>query len=565
MIVITRRASYGGKSNEIIAGADNPSTVRRKLTISLAFVCLLGLVAKPVWQAREQWQFGQASDDGIYWLTAKALAQGQGYRVISLPEQPIAIKYPPLYPLYLSLAWRLNPVFPDNLRVAALLQMLLLPVWIALMLAVLRQLGVSWRRAFLVAAFTLVMLSMVGVTITLLSELLCFCFLFAAMLAIQRSVEVEETSVAAALALAAGSLVGLAYLARTAVLPMLLAAPAFYLLRKRLRLGVFFLASALPVAGSWQWWTFAHPAPGPDPTNASYLSEYARMIGVHGLQSNVLHQLASLSAAAAENFLPGLMRFLLGLPLYHVVLAAAIAGCIRMGRRRNWPVYFLFSAWYIVMLLFWWYQGLSRLILPVWPLLLAGIAEEASHVARLCKNAMARSSFWSSKPLWWRQMPRWALIAIGLVIIAGNGRFCWRWVDSAIAEERRLRIQDQSAFSWIASNVSEDTLVLAWKDTTIHLYTGAPTSRGLFLAVTPQTPELKAVASSFSMLPATYRRALLVLLRSDLGDGYRDLDPLRTVAESIAGSKLEFSSPGALIYRFDIPRQSVATARPEPR
>lgn len=71
-------------------------------------------------------------DDGIYALTGKALAQGDGYRLINLPSSPPATKYPPLYPALLSLVWRASSEFPANLpalkAVNAVLLALLVPV-----------------------------------------------------------------------------------------------------------------------------------------------------------------------------------------------------------------------------------------------------------------------------------------------------------------------------------------------------------------------------------------------------------------------------------------------------
>jgi hypothetical protein len=58
---------------------------------------------------------GVYHDDGIYVSTAKALAEGQGYRLINLPEAPVQTKYPPLYPALLAIIWKLCPTFPDNL------------------------------------------------------------------------------------------------------------------------------------------------------------------------------------------------------------------------------------------------------------------------------------------------------------------------------------------------------------------------------------------------------------------------------------------------------------------
>ncbi len=57
---------------------------------------------------------GLFHDDGIYAVTAKALAEGRGYRLLSLPTNPVQTKYPPLFPLLLAAVWRLAPAFPQN-------------------------------------------------------------------------------------------------------------------------------------------------------------------------------------------------------------------------------------------------------------------------------------------------------------------------------------------------------------------------------------------------------------------------------------------------------------------
>jgi 4-amino-4-deoxy-L-arabinose transferase-like glycosyltransferase len=58
---------------------------------------------------------GAFHDDAIYVISAKALAQGQGYRLIFLPRAPIQTKYPILYPALLAVIWKLWPAFPANL------------------------------------------------------------------------------------------------------------------------------------------------------------------------------------------------------------------------------------------------------------------------------------------------------------------------------------------------------------------------------------------------------------------------------------------------------------------
>jgi hypothetical protein len=49
-------------------------------------------------------------------------------------------------------------------------------------------------------------------------------------------------------------------------------------------------------------------------------------------------------------------------------------------------------------------------------------------------------------------------------------------------------------------------------------------------------------------------------LRSDLGNTFRnrDLEPLQNAALALPGAKLEFTSPGAFIYSFPIPRSPIS-------
>src|SRR6266403_1886339 len=59
--------------------------------------------------------FGFSHDDTLYFSSAKAIAEGHGYILPSVPGTPSATKYPILYPWILSCVWRLNPSFPANI------------------------------------------------------------------------------------------------------------------------------------------------------------------------------------------------------------------------------------------------------------------------------------------------------------------------------------------------------------------------------------------------------------------------------------------------------------------
>jgi len=75
---------------------------------------------------------GHLHDDSIYWAAAKSLAQGHGYRILSLPQQPFETKYPPLFALALSLIWKLDPRFPENLQLSTVFAWVWLPIFLAL-------------------------------------------------------------------------------------------------------------------------------------------------------------------------------------------------------------------------------------------------------------------------------------------------------------------------------------------------------------------------------------------------------------------------------------------------
>lgn len=57
---------------------------------------------------------GDGYDDARYITLARSLAEGKGYRLLSMPDMPLETKYPPGWPLLLSLVWRIRPFFPAN-------------------------------------------------------------------------------------------------------------------------------------------------------------------------------------------------------------------------------------------------------------------------------------------------------------------------------------------------------------------------------------------------------------------------------------------------------------------
>jgi hypothetical protein len=74
--------------------------------VPLIVTAVLGLVGILVWAAVPP---GVWHDDGAYLLLGKSLAEGEGLRYSEVPGSLPGAKFPPLYPLFLALLWRVAP------------------------------------------------------------------------------------------------------------------------------------------------------------------------------------------------------------------------------------------------------------------------------------------------------------------------------------------------------------------------------------------------------------------------------------------------------------------------
>src|SRR5215469_13734567 len=98
-------------------------------------------------------QLGRHHDDTIYLASAKSLAEGHGYRIASLPREPLQTKYPPVLPLLLAPLWKLAPGFPEHLHLATLFAWLTIVPYLFCMRSLFRsfQLG-GWEIKILTLA-----------------------------------------------------------------------------------------------------------------------------------------------------------------------------------------------------------------------------------------------------------------------------------------------------------------------------------------------------------------------------------------------------------------------------
>jgi hypothetical protein len=163
-------------------------------------------------------------------LLAKALATGDGYRMINLPGSPHATHYPPGYPFLLSLLWRIAPDFPDNVVVFKFANAVLLAVasvgvyWFAR-----SRLGMGAAGAAVIAAFGTASITMLQLAGLVLSEPLFVALLFAALIVIERCMDRGDVR----LAVLAGALLGAMTMVRTIGVVAIAGAVLVLLLRRR--------------------------------------------------------------------------------------------------------------------------------------------------------------------------------------------------------------------------------------------------------------------------------------------------------------------------------------------
>src|SRR5215472_5347515 len=196
--------------------------MRGRIATAALFLLALAPSAWLAWRWRAMPQLGLHQDDALYLVGAKSLAEGHGYRIESLPGSPFQTKYPPAVSAIMTLVWKVGPGFPANLKLATLLAWLMLPPCLLAVRALFRDFGFAPREVWLLT-FAFAWNPMVGLLSTSIMSDLLFLALFVACLWLAE--RALQPGTRGRVAVAAGVIAGLAYLTRTAALPVLITAP----------------------------------------------------------------------------------------------------------------------------------------------------------------------------------------------------------------------------------------------------------------------------------------------------------------------------------------------------
>lgn len=450
----------------------------------LGLACILIVYAVLVYRLHPTNLFGLTEDDSIYFSSAKALAEGQGYVLPSVPGTPPATKYPILYPWLLSWVWRWNPSFPANLTGAIGLNIAFGCVFLVATFLFLRRLeGIGDGAALLLTAvcainpMTLIWSALVMSDVPFAALVLVACLLAA------RAIEKEKSTTSAAFA---GVLSGLSFLMRLLGVPIAAALGLAMVVRGGWRKASVFAVGVLPSAIFMIWRLIAVVPPRVPESSFScshswrmtwlYYTTYsgfwkADTIGNHVFWQTIISNASLCLLQPGAYFLDrGQIRpALLGTVLVIMLSAVAIRGLIRHTQACGAKPIHAALTFYLVPLVIWDYGSVDRFLMPFLPLILAGLWMEARYLSGQIRASLGKKTAIGEK------------IAPALFCLAGAALVLaipvslWRGLGQiSRGQEMRgtLLAERKEAYGWLREHTPADARIIAYEDVSAFLYTG---------------------------------------------------------------------------------------------
>jgi hypothetical protein len=274
-------------------------------------------------------------------------------------------------------------------------------------------------------------------------------------------------------------------------------------------------------------------------------------MGEMGVPLTVWKNLNVLCARVGELFIFGLGNMSWGLFLSRPLAIASIAGVIRLARETRQYQFAFFSAGYIAMLVVWHYPPEERLILPVFPIFLAGLAREGVGFCHLLRVA------WKSAERANRIVAAAAvmfLVLLGWLSARGVSTGYFDELPALIASERNLARHHRDAFRWISANLGASETMLAYYDPVLHLYTGQHGCRTILLPIDFYRDDREAFirpALDLSAFASKHGLTYIVLTTSDFQQELtgEERDRIQQAARLDGKLQLIYANPTVSIYR----------------
>jgi hypothetical protein len=396
------------------------------------------------WRFARMDHLGVLGDDGTYLVTAKSLAEGRGYRILSLPGEPRQTKFPILFPLALAAVWKVAPPFPDNLPWITLLCWLALPALLALCRVICADFGISGWRSWLLCGMVVWNPAVLLLTLSPMTDVAGACLILGCLILLERA---ARNGGDARLALAAAVAGAAAYLTRTAALPLVLVGPAVFLMRRQYGKACVFLCGMAPAIAAWAWWTRGAVSPLADYPRAFYL-DYVSVFRFNVTWTSVADIVVA-NASQLFGAIGGLF-FLMpdGSPYLRVAGLAVLLGLLLWIEKKGATSYNLFVAAYCALLLVQPQTPNERFIVPVLPLLLAACLAQR----------------------WSPAVP--ASMAAVLAVLCVSGVSGPRFLAGYLQGQETTGYDVQRACAWIRGHLPPDAGFVSAYDGLIYLHTG---------------------------------------------------------------------------------------------
>jgi hypothetical protein len=459
--------------------------------VALLFILVLFISNVEVWNPATF--FGRYSDDAIYFSTAGALAQHQGYILPSFPGRPLRPKYPIFYPLLLSGVWKLDPNFPENLVWATRTTEGFGCVVLLCTFFLLRCIAGLGRIPSLIltllCAFHPVLLRLSGLTLSDVP----FAALFLLTILLAKFALSPGSSYALAAAL--GVLVALSASLRTVGYTVMMGLFAYILYRREFRRAtVFSLASGVTIASLFL--LTAHYAPlaaASGVVSSSTSAQWERLV-IFQTQYIRFHWILGIPTVAAffsvlrENCLqlvssPG--PFLAGAfdrrswLMTAGMSAIVLSGVLRQMRRPEWRALAFMSVPYLLILIVWPYPIMERFLFPFLPIFLMALVLESRRLISLAMKNLQTPASMTNR-----------ILAAGIcaVLVGYTGFAAWNYffrdrqhlLEAEKAQAKTLQ-QRREVYSWIREHTPADAKIVAYDDVLVFLYSGRQALRPIAL------------------------------------------------------------------------------------
>jgi hypothetical protein len=512
--------------------------------VHLLLAVLIGVVVAVlgVWAQNES-LVGVNYDDGIYALLAKALAHGEGYRVVFLPVDVPGVKYPPLYPMSLVPFWLLSGSQEAALYAMKLANGIYIGAAAGLFAFLLMDLGILVTPlAVVVALLGFVAGSMMLVASGLLSEPLYLALLFLALWLTDRTSEKPTSGRLVAI----GALTGLVLLTRTVGVALLGAVLFATWHRCGRRSASAAAAAALLVAAPWIVYAFLRSGRVPDllvPGYGSYGRLYLALIAdapvaaldvavtnVGAILQTLGGKLVPEAGATVESFVGAAL----------IMLAAF--GSRRIYRRA--PATATYPWLYLVLVSLWVFPPF-RFVFILFPLLLALAAVGFMSLAHWAEEK-------AKAKLGERPWLRIAILVAGAAVLVHQAYLELGSVGARVWDGGQLvkSAVGQEVIDWVNANTERDAVVAFEFDPLIALHTGRRVVPNNYVPVhswySRGDPPTDSLARLFAGMGVDY-----VAVRRHIPAATEPID--RLLGGYPGSLELDYVTPGGvLIFKTDL-------------